>query len=177
VRNWLILLAAATFAAWLALANRRADGPATATSARAPGAVEPSSPAALARAGAIRAREGFVGSQACAPCHQAQSEAYLASHHAKALVVPGTELEGTHFDQQQLTSKLGGQTRFSLQDGTPVVTTSIAGGKVATLPISYVSGVPNDASSLQALASYLGEAGESERSKEVLRKWDALLRE
>jgi tetratricopeptide (TPR) repeat protein len=142
LRNWLLLLAAATLAAWLALTNGRADSLATSPSARALGAVEPlSSPAAPARPSAIRAREGFVGSQGCAPCHQAQSEAYFGSHHAKALVVPRPELEKTQFDGRQLTSKLGGQTEFSLQDGAPVVTTSIASGKVATLPIKYVSGV------------------------------------
>jgi predicted CXXCH cytochrome family protein len=144
VKNWLILVGVTAVAGLLALTNERSDRSATSPSASAlAGTRELSSLAAPSRtSGAlVRGREGFVGSQACAPCHQAQSDAYVGSHHAKALVVPGTELEKTHFDGPELTSKLGGRTEFSLQDGAPVVTTPQAGGKTATFPIKYVSGV------------------------------------
>lgn len=142
MRNWLILIAASTVAAILALASSRGgDVPAPpAASVRAP--AKPSSTGGAPGAAApVRARQGFAGSEACRPCHQAQSDAYFGSHHAKALVTPPIGLSKSHFDEQQLTSKLGGTSRFSLHNGMPVVTTPIAGGKTATFPISYVSGV------------------------------------
>lgn len=88
-----------------------------------------------------RARDAFVGSGACAACHREQREQYLRSHHAKALVVPTPELAERRFDGGRFTSKLGGTTHFGLRDGEPVVTTPMPGGKTASLPIAYVSGV------------------------------------
>jgi len=88
-----------------------------------------------------RKREDFVGSGACASCHQAQSDAYLGSHHEKALVKPGAELSQARFEGSHFASKLGGNTQFSRRNGAPFVTTPMPGGKSATLPVSYVSGV------------------------------------
>lgn len=88
-----------------------------------------------------RGRDAFVGSATCAPCHQAQSDAYVGSHHAKALVTPSQELAKERFDGSHFSSKLGGATKFALKDGAPVVTTPGADAKAQTLPISYVSGV------------------------------------
>ena len=88
-----------------------------------------------------RAREGFVGSAACANCHRAQSDAYRDSHHAKALVTPTPEVAKARFEGSHFSSKLGGSTAFSVRDGAPFVTTPTPGGKSATFPISYVSGV------------------------------------
>ncbi len=45
------------------------------------------------------------------------------------------------FDGTQFTSKLGGTTKFSVRDGAPYVNTPVAGGKTATFPIRYTSGV------------------------------------
>jgi len=87
-----------------------------------------------------RAREAFVGSAACTPCHKSQSDAYLGSHHQKALVPPQPEVRA-HFDGTRFSSRVGGTTKFSLQNGAPVVDTPVPGGKTATLPIAYVSGV------------------------------------
>src|SRR6187399_2401568 len=81
-----------------------------------------------------RAREEFVGSAACTPCHKAQSDAYFGSHHQKALAAPGPDTK-SHFDGTHFTSKLGGTTKFSFQDGTRVVHTPALGGKTATFPI------------------------------------------
>jgi predicted CXXCH cytochrome family protein len=75
------------------------------------------------------------------PCHEAQSQAYAESHHAKALLKPSPELAKTRFDGTRFTSRLGGTTQFSLRDGAPVVSTPVPGGTTATFPISYVSGV------------------------------------
>lgn len=98
-------------------------------------------PSSKASPAAARGREGFVGSESCRECHRAQSDAYFDSHHAKALVAPGAQLAGTHFDGQRLESSLGGVSRFTLRSGAPVVTTPTADGKTVTFPIRYVSGV------------------------------------
>lgn len=88
-----------------------------------------------------RGREAFVGSAACASCHRQQSDAYLGSHHAKALLTPPAELGKSHFDGSHFASKQGGTTAFALQGGAPVVTTPGNDGKSRTSPISYISGV------------------------------------
>ncbi len=87
-----------------------------------------------------RRREEFLGSAACGPCHQAQSDAYSGSHHQRALAPPSPETRA-HLDGTQFKSTLGGSTKFSLRDGAPVVNTPVPGGMTATLPIAYVSGV------------------------------------
>lgn len=138
MRNWLLLVGAVIVAVLIALLRGRSgDAPtvnsATVTTSAAPLAPLPPAPA--------RGREGFVGSAACQPCHLAQSDAFSTSHHAKALVVPGADLAKSRFDGSQFTSKLGGTTKFSLRDGAPIVSTPVPGGKTATFPISYVSGV------------------------------------
>jgi predicted CXXCH cytochrome family protein len=142
VRNRLILIGALVVAVLVALIIGRAgDAP---TSNPAPTDVS-SAPPLLAPVTAKRApargRDEFVGSAACTPCHQSQSDAYLGSHHAKALVTPSPELAKARFDGSHFSSKLGGTTKFSLRDGAPLVTTPAPGGKTATFPISYVSGV------------------------------------
>ncbi len=90
---------------------------------------------------AVRGREQFVGGARCASCHPAQSEAYLSSHHAKALVETNTDVIKAHFDGTRFTSKQGGTTTFGLNDGAASVSTPNAKGKATTLPVPYVSGV------------------------------------
>ncbi len=141
MRNWLILAGAVVVAILLALATGH-------VASTTPGGVAPSSApsavlAPLPSANPVQARnrEAFVGSAACAPCHQAQSEAFLASHHEKALVAPGPELVKARFDGSHFNSKLGGATAFSLRQGAPFVSTPIPGGATAPFPIAYISGV------------------------------------
>jgi len=142
VRNGLILAAAGVLLALFALACSSAGNVTTSPAASASVAAKPSSPGASPTPAApVRGREGFAGSEACKPCHRAQSDAYFGSHHARAFVTPDAEPSKTRFDEQRLTSKLGGTSHFSLRSGAPVVTTPIAGGKLATFPVSYVSGV------------------------------------
>jgi tetratricopeptide (TPR) repeat protein len=88
-----------------------------------------------------RGRDQFVGSAACVECHKTQSEAYLPSHHAKALVSTKAEAEKAHFDGTRFNSKYGGITTFALTLGVPVVNTPTSKGKTSTLPVPYVSGV------------------------------------
>ncbi len=123
--------------------GRASDAP---TSNPAPAAVTSSPhplavPSVSSNRAPARGREQFVGSAICASCHQAQSEAYSGSHHAKALVVPTPEMAKARFDGSHFSSKLGGATNFSLHDGAPFVSTAVAGGKTATFPIRYISGV------------------------------------
>jgi predicted CXXCH cytochrome family protein len=74
-------------------------------------------------------------------------------------VTPGPEMAKTRFDGTHFTSKEGGTTKFALRETAPVVTTLVAGGKIATFPIQYVSGVwpleqyvvPTERGKLQAL--------------------------
>jgi predicted CXXCH cytochrome family protein len=132
VRNWLIFVGVLVVAASIALIQRRISPAPAPAHASAPG---------VASKTVARGREAFIGSEACAACHRAQSAAYLGSHHRKALVAPSPELAKLRFDGGRHTSKLGGTTVFSLRDGAPVVTSVVAGNQTATLPISYVSGV------------------------------------
>jgi predicted CXXCH cytochrome family protein len=144
VQKWFLLLGALLIAAIAAIATGRPRfvEPTNATSAI--DSVARAAPSALAVPAAHSGSLGgadFVGSAACAPCHQAQSSAYDRSHHAKALTVPNPELIKARFDGAHFDSKLGGETQFKVRDGHPLVTTPTAGGKLATYPIAYVSGV------------------------------------
>jgi tetratricopeptide (TPR) repeat protein len=136
-----IVLGVAAVAALSAAVTRRAPEASASRPAELGGSPStrppPSGPSNHARPG----REEFVGSAACAPCHRAQSEAYLGSHHARALVTPGPEMARPRFDGSHFTTKLGGTTKFTLREGAPVVVTPAAGRKAETLPIRYVSGV------------------------------------
>jgi len=135
-----MLVGALLVAALFALGNCRSGGAAPsepASAASSPPATR-DEPASLVPA---LGREQLVGSAVCGDCHRAQSDAYRGSHHAKALLEPDPELAKGRFDSAHFTSKHGGSTRFSLQDGAPVVTTPLAGGATGTLPIKYVSGV------------------------------------
>jgi len=139
VRNWFLLVGAVIVAVLIALYSGRSGHAPTASSAMATTSAAP--PARLPPPAPARARDAFVGSAVCVPCHQTQSAAFSGSHHAKALVTPSTELAKSHFDGSQFTSKLGGTTQFTLQAGAPRVSTPILGGKTANYPISYTSGV------------------------------------
>ena len=144
MRSWLIFSSGFVLAVLLVLVARRARDvelahPSSATvSSLRNSAVAAPSPTAP---GPLRTREGFVGSATCAPCHQAESEAYLGSHHARALMAPSPELAKTRFDGAHFSARLAGATQFSLKDGAPFASTPLAGGHRASFPIAYVSGV------------------------------------
>lgn len=142
IRKGLIVSGGAlVVAAVVALVKRpssETSPPETVNAAASASSASQSSPVPVSRA---RDRGAFVGSAACASCHRAQSDAYLGSHHEKALVTPGSELGKTRFDGTHFRSKLGGTTKFALRDGAPVVSTTGADGKTETQPIAYVSGV------------------------------------
>jgi Tfp pilus assembly protein PilF len=144
MRNWL-MVAAIVAAAVAGLGASRHVSVSTANevgSSDGAKSTPPSHPSlpVLSNRDHARGREEFVGAAACTSCHQSQSAAYVGSHHARALVTPGT-LAKARFDGAHFTSKLGGRTQFALNDGAPVVSTPTPGGKTETFPISYVSGV------------------------------------
>lgn len=102
----------------------------------------PSVPApALPLAAPERGPEAFVGSAACAACHRAQSDAYLGSHHAKALIAPDAAQARARFPGAKLTTPLGGTTSFFVENDAPFVSTPLTDGKTSRLPIAYISGV------------------------------------
>src|SRR5882757_7077328 len=141
MRSGLIIVGVVSVAALSAFFVRRAhevptsEDVAGSSSTRPP----PTPPASSNRA--RPGREGFVGSAACAPCHRAESDASIGSHHAKALVMPGLEMAKERFDGSHFASKLGGTTKFAVREGGPVAITPAAGGRSRTFPIRYVSGV------------------------------------
>lgn len=140
MRNRLVVSAVAIVVAVLvALATRHAGDVSIESPA---GVVESSSslPPLPAKRARSRSREEFVGSAACTPCHKAESDAYFGSHHQKALASPSPETN-SHFEGTHFRSELGGTTKFSVLEGAPMVNTPVAGGKAATFPIAYVSGV------------------------------------
>jgi len=140
VRNRLILIGVLVVAVLVALFLKRAiDAPPSIAVKVSESAVSHPTPAPTHAP--ARGREEFVGSAACASCHQAESTAYVGSHHEKALVVPSPELTKSHFDGTHFTSPLGGTTKFTVRDGAPAVTTPVPGGKSGTFPIRYTSGV------------------------------------
>lgn len=88
-----------------------------------------------------RGREEFVGSQVCATCHRAQSEAFANSHHKKALVETTTEVNEARFGGEHFSTKNGGRTTFLRRAGEALVNSVTGRGKTAVLPVPYVSGV------------------------------------
>lgn len=154
MRNLRIVLGFVISALVLAtlISRREDDAPTSHASGARDASASPQLPTAIAAPLARPGREDFVGSETCAACHRAQSEAYLESHHAKALVLPSAELSKQRFGgsapsgerakgARQFTSKHGGTTQFALRDDGPHVTTPAAGGRSASFPITHVSGV------------------------------------
>lgn len=141
MRNWLILtgalvavaLAACTFGSTDEASSHGPSGAHTSPVAEQPA----QAPTKAARPG----REDFVGSEACASCHRAQGEAWINSHHAKALVTPSPDFAKARFDGGHFKSKHGGTTTFALSEEGPAVTTKTQDGKTTTFPITHVSGV------------------------------------
>ncbi|HWA75465.1 MAG TPA: cytochrome c3 family protein, partial [Polyangiaceae bacterium] len=142
MRNRLSIVAALALALLFVILVQRAAGvPKSPTALGRSATPGPAAPPTYSNPTPAREREAFVGSAACAACHRAQSDAYLGSHHQRALVTANAGVAKTRFDGSHFTSKLGGTTRFSLRDDAPFVTTQVPGGKTATFPIRYVSGV------------------------------------
>ena len=91
-------------------------------------AAQPSAPAPVAL------EASFIGSAACADCHRAETEAWKASHHARAMqhandaTVLG-DFDNASFDYNGITST------FFRRDGKRYVRTDGADGKLAEFEI------------------------------------------
>ncbi|WP_167458455.1 tetratricopeptide repeat protein [Mesorhizobium kowhaii] len=83
---------------------------------------------------------GFVGSGACAACHQDQARSWSDSHHGWALRPATVENVLGDFNDANFTLK-GLTSRFSIRDGRYFVETDGADGKPATFEVKYTVGV------------------------------------
>ena len=86
----------------------------------------------------------YVGSQACAACHPAQSTAWRASQHAQAMADATDRTVLGTFDGTPTTLRAGSGTTnatFSKRDGKFFVRTDGPDGRVADFPIEYTFGV------------------------------------
>ncbi|MEM7668856.1 MAG: multiheme c-type cytochrome, partial [Pseudomonadota bacterium] len=93
----------------------------------------------LAQEAAAQDVPSYVGSAACAACHQAETAAWSASHHAAAWTLPGTDtvlgdFGNTAFDHQGVTH------RFYRDGGTYMIETDGPEGRAA-YPIAGVAGI------------------------------------
>ena len=83
---------------------------------------------------------GYVGVQACAGCHAAETAAWRRSHHARAMQPASAESVAGHFDGSVVTA--GGVTsRFFQRDGAFWVRTEGHDGQPADFRIAYTFGV------------------------------------
>jgi tetratricopeptide (TPR) repeat protein len=85
-------------------------------------------------------QQGFVGSQACASCHEEAYEAWRGSHHDWAMDHARPETVLGDFDEATVTIH-GVTSRFFTRDGKYLVTTEGADGELADFEILYTFGV------------------------------------
>jgi predicted CXXCH cytochrome family protein len=102
-----------------------------ATSSSAPAAGELPSPSNA---------PGYVGRQACAPCHAAETKLWKGSHHDLAMQVADATTVRGNFDGAVF-EKDGVTTTFLRRDGKYLVRTDGPDGKLHEYPVKYVFGV------------------------------------
>src|SRR5450631_4245714 len=82
----------------------------------------------------------FVGSNACAGCHQAETKLWRGSHHQEAMDhATDTSVVGDFKDASF--DHYGVHSRFFRQDGKFLVETDGSDGKLATFEVKYTFGV------------------------------------
>ena len=146
---WGVLIAAAlasAFAAW-----RLASAPDPAT---------PPTPAASASPAAAE----FVGSEACASCHQQESAGWLQSQHARAMQHATADTVLGDFNDARY-SRDGVTSTFTRRDGKFIVRTDGPDGKLADFEVRYTFG-------LAPLQQYLVELPGG-RLQALAVSWDA----
>lgn len=92
-----------------------------------------------------------IGSDACATCHEAESEIWRGSHHAWAWRIPEPENVLGDFADKTLTHN-GVTSRFTTVDGRFVVRTDGLDGSLTEYEVKYTAGV-------EPLQQYLVETG------------------
>jgi len=89
---------------------------------------------------AVASESGFVGSKACAACHNSEHQNWLGSQHDLAMQLPTDtsvlgDFNNAAFDYNGIT------THFFRKDGGYFVRTDGEDGKLADFPVDYVFGV------------------------------------
>ena len=82
----------------------------------------------------------YVGSAACAGCHEAQHDAWLGSHHQLAMAAPSSATVVGDFDGAVLRHGEG-LTQFSKADGRYAIRTEGPAGEMASFAVRYTFGV------------------------------------
>jgi tetratricopeptide (TPR) repeat protein len=95
---------------------------------------------APAFAGGVDHPPGFVGSDACASCHAAETSQWRGSHHAAAMQLPTAETVQGAFDGRSIAGP-DGETRFFQRDGRYVIATAGPDGKSGEFTVAYSFGV------------------------------------
>ncbi len=86
------------------------------------------------------AEPGHAGSASCAGCHQAETRAWRASQHARAMQPAGPETVSGNFDDARA-EHFGTRARFFRKDGRFIVDTEGADGKPAEFVVDYAFGI------------------------------------
>lgn len=96
----------------------------------------------LAFANDARSQEvpDYVGTQACAGCHEAETRAWRLSDHAHAWMEPGPETVDADFNDTKFTHK-GRTSRFFTKDGDFFIETTDVPGKTQTFKVIGVDGI------------------------------------
>ncbi|WP_415714978.1 multiheme c-type cytochrome [Roseibium sp.] len=82
----------------------------------------------------------YVGSETCATCHAAETEAWRSSHHAKAWMEPGEATVDGDFDNAEFTHR-GRTTRFFTKDGDYYIETTDIPDAPKVLKVVGVGGI------------------------------------
>ncbi|MFO1407896.1 MAG: multiheme c-type cytochrome [Steroidobacteraceae bacterium] len=152
-RSLLLLIAASVVAAGAYLGWQRMRGAPT---------PPPSQVATVAPAAPRPA--GYVGSQACAGCHAAESAAWAKSQHAEAMKVPTEATVLGDFDDATY-RRYGLESRFYRRDGAWYVHTDGPDGRPADFKVEYTFGV-------YPLQQYLVDIGRG-RLQALSLAWDS----
>ena len=83
---------------------------------------------------------GFIGSEVCASCHEAEHDAWQGSHHQQAMAVATDATVVGDFDDAMFTAN-GITTRFFREDGRYMVNTDGPDGESADFEVTHTFGV------------------------------------
>ena len=82
----------------------------------------------------------YIGSAACAECHQAEYQAWLGSHHQRAMQVPTAASVAADFQGATAFVQDGKRTEFSQGDGRYLIRTEGPDGRMASFEVRYAFG-------------------------------------
>ena len=82
----------------------------------------------------------YIGSAACAECHQAEYQAWLGSHHQRAMQVPTAASIAADFQGATAFVQDGKRTEFSQGDGRYLIRTEGSDGRMASFEVRHAFG-------------------------------------